>query len=398
MDSYIFTLNLLFFTKKRNFAFTIVTDKTPTYIYTLNKTMTIQPLKIPTTDGNPIIIAGPCAAESEAQLHAIAKRLVELDIHIMRAGVWKPRTKPGSFEGRGNIALEWMKNVMAATGIRMATEVATPKHVEDCLESGIDVLWIGARTSTNPFAVQNIADALRGTDVTVLVKNPVSPDVDLWIGALERLAGAGIARIAAIHRGFSQFGSKVYRNAPMWQVPIELRRRLPQLPIIGDPSHIGGKRELVYPLSQEALDLGFDGLMIECHNNPKEALSDSKQQLTPDELGEILNKIKVRDRCNHGDELDAMRRDIDLLDSQLIDLLSQRISISRKIGQIKQQENMTILQAARFNSMLEQRIAEGRNQKLSDDFIGNLFATIHEESIRQQIHKEQDSTNNSLNN
>lgn len=331
------------------------------------------------------LIAGPCAAESETQVMAIAHDLHRLGVKTMRAGVWKPRTKPGSFEGIGSNALVWLQQASVETGIQMATEVATPDHVEQCLRHDIRTLWIGARTATNPFAVQAIADALRGTSVRVLIKNPVSPDVDLWIGAIERISEAGISDVAAVHRGFSLFGEKIYRNAPMWQIPIELRRRMPQLPIICDPSHIGGKRDLILPLAQEALDLGCDGLMIECHNNPDKALSDAKQQLTPDCLKTILQQLHTRDRINYAEDLEALRRDIDIIDNQLIDILAQRMDISRRIGKYKLKKNITILQAARYNDILDRRTAEGEKRQLSAEFIRRLFADIHEESVRQQV-------------
>lgn len=346
--------------------------------------MDIKPINTPSEPGKPTVIAGPCAAEDEQQIMVVARRLAAMGIRIMRAGVWKPRTKPGSFEGRGDVALDWLVRAKAETGLAIATEVATPSHVEKCLKHGIDVMWIGARTTTNPFAMQALADSMRGTDITVMVKNPVSPDVDLWIGALERLNNAGITRMAAIHRGFQIFGDKTYRNAPMWNIPIELRRRIPQIPIIGDPSHIGGRRDMVEILSQEALDMGFDGLMIECHPAPEKALSDAAQQLTPDALDDMLGRLIVRDRCNKGEELTAMRHEIDQLDDQLISILTQRMAVSRKIGRYKKQENMTVLQSARYNDILERRLKQCEKE-LSPTFMRHIFENIHEESIRQQL-------------
>lgn len=347
--------------------------------------MNIKPINLPSEQGKPIIIAGPCSAENELQVLQTARRLSEIGIKVFRAGVWKPRTKPGCFEGRGAVALDWLKRVKEETGMLVATEVATPEHARLCLEAGVDVLWIGARTTTNPFAVQALADELRGSDVRVMVKNPVSPDVELWIGALERLSSAGVSRLAAVHRGFSAYNDKTFRNPPMWQLPIELRRRVPSLPIIGDPSHIGGQRELVYPLAQQALDLGFDGLMIESHINPEEALSDAKQQLMPDELQHLIDELVVRDRCNRGEQLTQLRQQIDQLDDQLISLLAQRMAVSREIGEYKNKQNMTVLQSARYNDILDRRAIQAEKHNLSPDFIKRIFACVHEESVRQQI-------------
>lgn len=333
----------------------------------------------------PLVIAGPCAAESEAQVMEAAQGLKAAGIAIMRAGVWKPRTMPGCFEGCGSTALEWMKRAKQATGLKMATEVATPEHVEQALHAGIDLLWIGARTTANPFAVQAIADALRGTDLPVLVKNPVSPDPNLWTGAIERLERAGITRLGAVHRGFSTYGESRYRNAPVWAVAIELRRRMPELPLLCDPSHMGGQRQLVAPLCQQAMDMDYDGLMIECHPHPNLALSDAAQQVTPEQLADILRTLVVRQRGENAAELDLLRRQIDDIDASIVNLAAQRMAICRDIGRYKQAHNMTILQSARYNAMLHERQQWAEADGLSPDFATQLFEKIHEEAVKQQI-------------
>lgn len=347
--------------------------------------LNIQPLNIPSDQQRPFVIAGPCSAETEEQLLTTARQLSEKGCRNFRAGAWKPRTKPGNFEGHGEPALAWLKTVKVETGMNIATEVATPEHVELALKYGIDILWIGARTTANPFAVQAIADALRGVDVPVLVKNPINPDLELWIGALERLNEAGINRLAVIHRGFSSYDKKIYRNLPMWQIPIELHRQIPQLPIICDPSHIGGRRELIAPLCQQAMDLGFDGLIVECHCNPDEAWSDAKQQVTPEVLDFILSLLVVRDEHSTTEGLAQLRRQIDDTDQQLLTVLAKRMRISREIGQFKKEHNMTVLQAGRYNEVLEKRMAQGQLCGLSTEFIKRMFEEIHEESVRQQL-------------
>ena len=304
---------------------------------------------------------------------------------MFRAGVWKPRTKPGGFEGNGLKALPWLKRVKEETGMLVATEVATPTHVEQALAYGIDILWIGARTSANPFAMQDLADALRGTDATVLVKNPVNPDLELWIGALERINQAGITKLAAIHRGFSSYDKKIYRNLPMWQIPIELRRRIPDLPIINDPSHIGGRRELVAPLCQQAMDLGFDGLLVEAHCDPDKAWSDAKQQVTPDVLDYILSLIVVRDETVTTEGIHELRNQIDELDNQLMDLLAKRMRVCREIGQYKKEHNMTVLQPVRYSEILDKRGAQGVLCGMDAEFVKKIFENVHEESVRQQM-------------
>jgi chorismate mutase len=336
-------------------------------------------------DKRPLIISGPCSAETEEQVMTTARQLATNGIKIFRAGVWKPRTKPGGFEGNGAMALPWMKRVKEETGMLTATEVATPKHVEQALEYGIDILWIGARTTANPFAVQDIADSLKGVDVPVLVKNPVNPDLDLWIGAIERINGAGIKRIGAIHRGFSSYEKKIYRNMPMWQIPIELHRRIPNIPIINDPSHIGGRRDLIASLCQQAMDLGMDGLMVESHCNPDEAWSDSKQQVTPDILDYILNLLVIRNEIQTTENIAALRKQIDEVDNQLIELLAKRMRISREIGQYKKEHGMTIVQTSRYSEILDKRGAQGAFCGVSPECIRRIFESIHEESVNQQV-------------
>ncbi|MDR3141153.1 MAG: bifunctional 3-deoxy-7-phosphoheptulonate synthase/chorismate mutase type II [Tannerellaceae bacterium] len=333
----------------------------------------------------PVVITGPCSAESEEQVMAAARSIAAKDIKIFRAGVWKPRTKPGGFEGVGVIGLKWLKRVKEETGMYVATEVATRDHVFEALKAGIDILWIGARTAVNPFAVQEIADALKGVDVPVLIKNPVNPDLELWIGAIERIYGAGLRRIGAIHRGFSSYDKKIYRNLPLWHIPIELRRRLPQLPIFCDPSHIGGKRELIAPLSQQAMDLSFDGLIIESHCNPDAAWSDSEQQITPDVLDYVLNLLVIRDVTQTTENLSELRRQIDRIDEQLLELLSKRMRISREIGIYKKEHNMPVLQSPRYNEILENRSNMGESMDLSPEFVKEILREIHEESVRRQM-------------
>lgn len=345
----------------------------------------LKPLNLPSDNEKLMVIAGPCSAETEEQVMNTARQLADKGCHMFRAGVWKPRTKPGGFEGNGEKALPWMQEVKKETGMLTATEVATPEHVELALKYGIDVLWVGARTSANPFAMQALADSLRGVDVPVLVKNPVNPDLELWIGALERINQAGIKRLGAIHRGFSSYDKKIYRNLPMWQIPIELRRRIPSLPIFCDPSHIGGRRELIAPLCQQAMDLGFNGLIVESHCSPDEAWSDAKQQVTPDVLDYILSLLVIRDETVTTEGITQLRHQIDDLDNQLMELLSKRMRVCREIGQYKKEHNMTVLQTARYNEILDKRGAQGSLCGMSDDFVRFIFEKIHEESVRQQM-------------
>src|SRR5574344_1681190 len=300
-------------------------------------------------DKRPLVISGPCSAETEEQVITTAKALADKKVKIFRAGIWKPRTKPGGFEGVGVDGLSWLQEVKQETGMYVSTEVATSKHVEEALKAGIDMLWIGARTSANPFAVQELADALKGVDIPVLVKNPVNPDIELWIGALERIYNAGIRRLGAIHRGFSTYDNKIYRNLPQWNVPIELRRRIPYMPIICDPSHIGGKRERIAPLCQQAMDLSFDGLMIESHCNPDKAWSDASQQVTPDVLDYVINLLVIRDVTQTTENLAALRGQIDTIDEQLLELLAKRMSISKEKGVYKKEHNMPILQSPLYS-------------------------------------------------
>lgn len=345
----------------------------------------LKPLGLPCDSERPFVIAGPCSAETEEQVITTARQLAFKGCHIFRAGVWKPRTKPGGFEGNGEAALPWLKRVKDETGMLITTEVATPEHVELALKYGMDILWIGARTTANPFAMQALADSLKGVDIPVLVKNPVNPDLELWIGAMERINQAGVKRIAAIHRGFSSFDKKIYRNLPMWQIPIELRRRIPELPIICDPSHIGGRRELVAPLCQQAMDLGFDGLIVESHCDPDKAWSDAKQQVTPEVLDYILSLLVIRDESVTTEGISELRKQIDELDNNLMELLSKRMRVCREIGQYKKEHNMTVLQTSRYNEILDKRGAQGSLCGMDPAFIKEIFEAIHEESVRQQM-------------
>lgn len=337
------------------------------------------------SDNGPFVIAGPCSAETEEQVMTTAKELAQKGCHMFRAGVWKPRTKPGGFEGHGEPALKWMKQVKQETGMLIGTEVATPEHVQLAMNYGMDILWIGARTTANPFAMQQLADSMHGLDVPVLVKNPVNPDLELWIGALERINQAGIKKLGVIHRGFSSFDKTMYRNQPMWQIPIELRRRFPELPIFCDPSHMGGRRELIAPLSQQALDLGFDGLMIESHCDPDKAWSDAKQQLTPDVCDYVVNLLVSRDKTFTTEGIKQLRGQIDTLDNELMDLLSKRMRVCREIGQYKKEHNIQVLQTGRYNEILDKRGVQGSLSGMSADFVKQIFEHIHEESVRQQL-------------
>lgn len=345
----------------------------------------LQPLNLPCDSDRSLVIAGPCSAESEEQVMCTARQLAMKGCHIFRAGIWKPRTKPGGFEGHGETALPWLKIVKEETGMMVSTEVATPEHIEAALKYDVDLLWIGARTTANPFAMQSIADALKGVDMPVLVKNPVNPDLELWIGAMERINQAGIKRIGAIHRGFSSYDKKIYRNLPMWQIPIELRRRIPNLPIICDPSHIGGKRELIAPLCQQAMDLGFDGLIVESHCEPDKAWSDAKQQVTPEVLDYILNLLVIRNEQTTTEGITTLRKQIDELDNQLIELLAKRMRVCREIGQYKKEHNMTVLQTTRYNEILDKRGAQGALCGMGTKFVKEIFESVHEESVRQQM-------------
>ncbi len=333
----------------------------------------------------PLVIAGPCSAETEEQLLETARQLSANGIKIFRAGIWKPRTKPGSFEGVGEKGLAWLNRVKEETGMLVATEVATRQHVEEALKARIDILWIGARTVSNPFSVQEIADTLAGSDVPVLIKNPLNPDLELWIGAIERIYNAGIRRIGVIHRGFSSYEKQIYRNPPHWHIPIELRLRIPSLTVLCDPSHMGGKQSLVAPLCQEAMDLGYDGLMIEAHCNPAAAWSDREQQVTAETLTHILHTLVIRETTEATETLSELRRQLDQLDEELLNILSQRMSISREIGRYKKEHNMKILQAQRYDEMLNKRIAQAIELGMDGNFMKSIIQAIHEESVRQQI-------------
>ena len=333
------------------------------------------------------LIAGPCSAESQAQVLECARSLAKAGVKVFRAGVWKPRTRPGNFEGAGEPALEWLKTVKAETGMAVTTEVANARHVEAALKAGIDMLWIGARTTTSPFAVQEVADALRGTDIPVLVKNPINAELELWIGAFERLAGAGIRHLAAIHRGFSSYYERIYRYSPEWQIPIELRRRIPGIQVICDPSHMAGRSDLVPHLAQMALDMKADGLFVEVHPNPSQALSDSSQQLTPAQFIEMTGKLEYHRETKPADlkQMQPFRSQLDDIDLQLIQDLADRFRVTGRIGEYKNLHNLAILQPDRYNMISDRLVSEGSRNGLDENFIRLLFETIHAESIRCQI-------------
>lgn len=351
----------------------------------------INPDWLQTMTGTKVpVIAGPCSAESLEQVVNAAQALKGYGIHVFRAGAWKPRTLPGGFQGYGAVALDWIAEAKRLTGMPTTTEVATPEHVGLALDSGVDIVWVGARTVANPFAVQEVADALamhpRGHEVGVFVKNPVSPDLELWIGALERLNRAGIRRIAAVHRGFTAPVRTRYRNEPMWHLPIELAVRFPFLPILADPSHMGGDRSLVESISRQALDLGFHGLMIESHCNPDLALSDAAQQVTPAQLADILSRLERPSATTGRDEnLELMRAQLDALDSELIGVLARRMDVARQIGAYKQSAGMPVLQTGRFSNVMDSRAAMASDFGLSPEFLRRLMLAIHEESVRQQL-------------
>ncbi len=340
-----------------------------------------------TPKNSPILIAGPCSAETEEQVLSTARELSSYGVKLFRAGIWKPRTKPGGFEGVGSEGLQWLRKVKDETGMKVATEVANKHHVEEALDAGIDLIWIGARTSANPFAMQEIADTLaeRNSDVHVLVKSPVNPDLELWIGAIQRLYNAGIRHLGAIHRGFSTYGKHLYRNLPQWHIPIELRRRLPQLPIICDPSHIGGRRELVAPISQQAYDMGFDGLIIESHCDPDCAWSDKAQQITPEVLNFVVNSLVTRDQHYTTENLTLLRQQIDQVDNELLEILNKRMRVCREIGQYKKEHGMTVLQTGRYDDIMQSRVKLATEMGMSADFMRTVLSSIHEESVRQQL-------------
>lgn len=338
---------------------------------------------------NPLIIAGPCSLESEEQAMETAKLLAkDHRIFVYRGGVWKPRTRPGSFEGVGSIGLKWLQMVREETGMPVGTEVANAQHTEEALKAGLDVLWIGARSTASPFVVQEIADVVKGTDAVVMVKNPVNPDVQLWLGAFERLSQAGIKNMVAIHRGFTPFRETEYRNYPNWKTVIELRRLMPNLPIICDPSHIGGKREYLFDISQKAFDMGMEGLMIESHRDPSCALSDKEQQLTPANLAKLLDRLVIRnvttDNKQFENQLELLRNRIDAIDTELLETLSSRMEVVRQIGQYKKDNNVTALQIGRFAELMEKRMKLGESLNLDRNFVLQLFQHIHEDSVRMQ--------------
>jgi chorismate mutase len=342
----------------------------------------------PITFNKPLIIAGPCSAESQQQMLNTAKELKKHNNLLFRAGVWKPRTRPNSFEGIGEKALKWLDIVKKETGLKTTTEVANAMHVEEALKYDIDVFWIGARTTVNPFAVQEIADALKGTNKPVMVKNPINPDINLWMGAIERFCSVGLTKIAAIHRGFFAYNNIKYRNIPQWQLPIELRQRIPGIPIICDPSHISGNRDLIFDISQKAIDMNYDGLMIETHINPDEALSDNAQQINPEQLNKILNDLVVRnseiENVEFKSSLGELRIQIDDLDNELLDVLKRRMNVAEKIGEHKKEKGVTILQSKRWKELLYSRIQHGVKNGLSEEFMSKLLKAIHQESINRQ--------------
>ena len=337
----------------------------------------------------PLIISGPCSAETEEQLIQTATRLAATGkIDMLRAGIWKPRTRPGSFEGVGTKGLPWLQAAKKITGLPVTVEVATGKQVEDALHFGVDVLWIGARTTVNPFSVQDVADALRGVKVPVLIKNPINPDLELWVGAMERVANAGIEQIGLIHRGFSSYGNTEYRNAPMWHLAIEMKRRYPKTLMINDPSHICGRRDILQEVAQTAIDLDFDGLIVESHIDPDMAWSDAKQQITPEKMGEMVDSIRWRKEDVASEDyhanLEKLRQQINNLDDELMQILSQRMKVARNIGEYKKENNITILQTNRWNAILDRAFLKGEKLGLSKDFVTRYFDAVHMESINQQ--------------
>lgn len=336
----------------------------------------------------PVLISGPCGVESEDQVSAIARAIKPFGVNILRGGIWKPRTRPDSFQGIGKIGLAWLKKAATENNMLATVEVATPRHIDEALHAGIDILWLGARTTVNPFLVQELADALKGVNVPILIKNPINPELELWLGAFERLCRSGNARLAAVHRGFSGYDKTRYRNAPQWSIPIELKRRVPSLSLLCDPSHICGNRELIPLVSQTALDLNYDGLMIEVHHDPDHALSDREQQITPASLGHLLHNLIIRqpnvDDIIFNNLLEELRYKIDQLDADLLDKMSERMEVAREIGKYKNENNMTILQVERWKEILRTRLKYGSEKELTIEFIEKLYELIHQESIYQQ--------------
>jgi chorismate mutase len=353
------------------------------------KGLQLEPISSWMKVNRPVIISGPCSAETEDQMVATAKQIAATGkVHALRAGIWKPRTRPGQYEGAGEEGLKWLIRAKQETGLPVATEVANASHVEACLKAGVDILWVGARTTVNPFSVQEVADALKGVDIPVMVKNPINPDVELWLGAIERLNKAGITKLAAIHRGFSSFEKGPFRNVPMWDLAIDLKTRVPDLDMICDPSHIAGNRDLIAFISQKALDLDMAGLMIESHINPDAAWSDAKQQVTPAALSRIIDELVVRtqstDNKTFKDTLSILREQIDHLDDEIMQKISARMKISEKIGQYKKENNVTILQVNRWEEIVQTRIALCKAMGLNEEFTGELLKLIHHESIQVQ--------------
>ena len=340
-------------------------------------------------DNKPCIIAGPCSAETEEQVMATAKQVAKIPmVKVLRAGLWKPRTRPGAFEGVGDIGLKWLQRVQAEIGMQVTTEVANPVHVQKALKAGIDILWLGARTVVNPFSVQEICEALKGVDIPIMIKNPLNPDVSTWMGALERINKVGIRKLVAIHRGFSFYKHSPFRNDPMWEIPIELKRLCPNLPVIVDPSHICGNNDLLLSVSQRAIDLEMNGLMIEVHNKPEEALTDRQQQITPAHLSSMLSKLIIRKpqgSAEFQNLMEELRSEIDKIDQQLIDIMARRMTIVEEIGEYKKANKITILQLKRWNQIFKERINNGQELGLSKKFIEKLLEAVHEESIQKQI-------------
>lgn len=350
----------------------------------------INPIKawLPNMD-NPLLISGPCSLESEEQALETAKLLAQdKRVMVYRGGVWKPRTRPGSFEGVGSIGLKWLQKVREETGLPIGTEVANAQHTEEALKAGLDVIWIGARSTASPFVVQEIADVVKGSNAVVMIKNPVNPDVQLWMGAVERIYQAGIKNIVAIHRGFTPFRETKYRNYPNWKTVIELKRKMPNLPIICDPSHIAGTREYLYEISQKAFDMGMEGLMLESHRDPSCAMSDASQQLTPADLAKMLDKLVIRyenaDNADFENQLDVLRNRIDAIDSELLEMLASRVEIVKEIGRYKRDNNVTALQINRWTQLMENRVSLGTKMDLNETFVKILFQLIHEDSVRMQ--------------
>jgi chorismate mutase len=350
--------------------------------------MTFKPI-VEKPQHRPIVIAGPCSAETEEQVMQTARELAaQGDVDLFRAGIWKPRTRPGSFEGVGTPGLAWLRRVKQETGLKVTTEVAKTDHVFEALKHGVDVVWLGARTTVNPFSVQEVADALKGVDIPVLIKNPINPDLSLWIGAIERIYKAGISRIAVIHRGFSHHGENKYRNVPRWQIPIELKRQFPDLQIICDNSHICGRRDILHDVAQKALDLNYDGIMMEIHPSPDEAWSDAAQQITPAHFKEFVARLVYRKATTDDPEfletLDHLRYEIDEIDEELLNLLERRMQLADNIGHYKKRNNITILQTTRWNEILERGMSKGKTKGLSEEFITKMLTAIHQESINHQ--------------